>query len=167
MSLAKVHRAAKARKTWTCGKCGRTINVGEPVLSYSVGFRGREVRRCDRVSCYPTRAERESSMVASVYDAIDGADWASPASVEDLQGVMEEIASSMRDVAGEYESSEMFEKNPDLQERAELLNSAADEIEGWEPSEDEPDKADSEAWDEWFENARDEAQQIVDGAEIP
>lgn len=177
MSLAKVHRAAKARKVWTCGKCGTTINVGEPVLSYSVGFRGYEQRRCDKKECYPTRSERESSMVSSVYDAIDSADWSSANEVSDLQEMLGDIAGVMREVAGDYENSEMFERNPDLQERAEMLNSGADDLEGWEPQESEPQEDNKDTWDghstfedahlAWFETVRAEAQQVADEAETP
>lgn len=177
MSQAKVHRAAKARKVWTCGKCGTTINVGEPVLSYSVGFRGREQRRCDKASCYPTRAERESSQVASVYDVVDNLDWMGATSMEDLTDLIEQAAESMREVAQEYEQSEMYEKNPDLQERAEMLNAGADSLDGWEPNATEPTTDDPETWDEyasfeaaheaWFDDARNEAQQTVDEVELP
>lgn len=177
MSQAKVHRAAKARKKWTCGKCGVEVQVGEPVLSFSVGYRGREQRRCDKRECYPTRSERESSMVAPVYDAIDETDWTSIDNLEDLQGALNDIADTMREVAGEYENSEMFEKNEDLQERASLLNDAADTLESWEPNETEPNAEDPETWDEyadfdtaheaWLQQARDEAQQTADEAETP
>jgi len=177
MSQAKVHRAAKARKVWTCGKCRATINVGEPVLSFSVGFRGREQRRCDKRECYPTRSERESSMIASVYDAIDETDWSSYDNLEDLQGALGDIAAAMREVASEYENSEMFEKNPDLQERAEVLNSAADDLENWQPNDDPPREEDPATWEEyksfedahevWLQQMRDEAQQTADEAELP
>lgn len=177
MSQAKVHRAAKARKVWTCGKCGATINVGEPVLSFSVGFRGREQRRCDKAECYPTRSERESSMVASVYDAVDNVDWSSAETEDGLKDLMCEVAEVMREVASEYENSGMFERSEDLQERADMLGSAADRLESWEPSENAPNPEDPETWAEypsfeaahesWILQARDEAQQTTDEAEIP
>lgn len=181
MSQAKVHRAAKARKKWTCGKCGVEVQVGEPVLSYTVGFRGQERRRCDKPGCYPTRSERESSQVAPVYDAVDNANWNACENLDDLVATLNEIAEVMREVAQEYESSEMYEKNEDLQERAGMLNDSADTLEGWEPSEEQPekDKPDEDgSWfggylefeqarDAWFEQTRDEAQQTADEAEIP
>lgn len=177
MSQAKVHRAAKARKKWTCGKCGVEVQVGEPVLSFSVGFRGREQRRCDKRECYPTRSERESSMVAPVYDAIDEADWTTAETTEDLQGILQEIAGVMREVASDYENSEMFEKNEDLQERAEMLNSAADDLESWEPEDDEPDADDKSTWNDhpshedawaaWFQDQSESAQQRANDAETP
>ena len=178
MSQARVHRAKKARKEWTCGKCKTIVKVGEPVLSFSVGFRGREQRRCDKPTCYPTRSERESSMVASVYDAIDSTDWSSLGSLEDLQTALQDIATAMREVAEEYEGSEMYEKNEDLQQRAETLNSSADELEGWEPTWTEPTEEDKSSWgdhknsfedahNEWLDGAREEAQQAADEAELP
>ena len=177
MSQARVHRAATARKVWMCKRCGVAVNVGEPVLSYSVGFRGLEQRRCDKPECYPTREERESSMVAPVYGAIDGTDWSANDSAEDLQTALQDIASTMRDVANDYESSEMFEKNEDLQQRAETLNSAADDLESWEPDLNESSEDDKETWGEhktfedaheaWVNDIRDEAQQLADEVEVP
>lgn len=176
MSQARVHRAEKARKEWTCGKCRTLVKVGEPVLSYSVGFRGREQRRCTKTSCYPTRAELESSLVSSAYDAIDSADFTSALTLEDLQAVMQDIAGGIREVAEEYEGSTMFDNNEDLQQRAELLNSAADEVEGWDPA-DEPEKDNPDEWDgnvtfeeahaSWLEASREDAQQVVDEVELP
>lgn len=177
MSQAKVHRAAKARKKWTCGKCGVEVQVGEPVLSFSVGFRGREQRRCDKRECYPTRSERESSMIASVYDTLDNVDWNKAGSVEDLQELLQEVADSMREVAGEYESSEMYERNEDLQERVQILNDSAQVLEDWEPEPDEPREDDKNTWDDhesydaaheaWLEIIRQDAQETADQAELP
>lgn len=177
MSQAKVHRAGKARKEWTCGKCKTVVKVGEPVLSFSVGFRGREQRRCTKPECYPTRSELESSQVAPVYDAVDNADWNSAETVEDLQSILQEVADVFREVASEYENSEMFEKNPDLQERVEILSASADTLEGWEPEEQEPDSESPETWDDhptfeealdaWRVIARQAAQETADEVEIP
>ena len=180
MSQARVHRAAKARKEWTCGKCRTTVKVGEPVLSFSVGFRGSEQRRCDKPSCYPTRAERESSMVGSVYEAVDTAAWDSAGSLEDLQQVMQDIASAAREVAQDYENSGMYDKNEELQERAGLLNEAADALDSWEPDEDQPDEDQpdedgtwdgnetyEDAYDAWFFQTREEARQFADEVELP
>jgi hypothetical protein len=177
MSQARVHRAAKARKEWTCGKCGDTVKVGEPVLSFSVGFRGREQRRCTKPGCYPTREELESSMVSSVYGVIDAADWDGDGSFESIQATLEEVVEVIREVAGEYENSEMFDKNEDLQQRAETLNAAADEIEAWQPDEDKPDWIMDEyrlakskfedALDTWLGAARESAKDRVEGVELP
>lgn len=177
MSQAKVHRAAKARKKWTCGKCGTEVQVGEPVLSFSVGFRGREQRRCDRPSCYPTRAERESSMTAPVYDAIDSADWSACQSLDDLQETLAEIAGVLNEVADEYEASEMYERNEDLQMRAETLREGVMTLESWDPGETEPVEDDPKTWEgeptyeaakeAWLENMREAAQQTADEVEVP
>lgn len=140
MSQARVYTTAKVRKDWTCGKCGAEIRKGvDGRRSFSVGFRGPENTRCMRTECTPSRSELESSAVAAVYDVLDSIDTSTAVTAEDLEGLRDEVAEALREVAQEYESNEMFEINEDLQERAEMLNSSADELEGWTPDEDEPE----------------------------
>ena len=68
----------------------------------------------------------------------------------------------------------MFEKNYDLQERADMLNTAADDLEGWEPEDDEPEQEEGELdndfqdrYDEWLENARQSLSDAIDGMDLP
>lgn len=140
MSQARVYRTAKVRKDWKCESCGAAIRKGiDGRISFAVGFRGFEHTRCTRPECYPTRAELESSAVASVYAAIDGVDLSSCESVEDFEAALEEIASACDEVADEYESNEMYEINEMLQERAETVRNAGDELRSWSwDGEDEP-----------------------------
>lgn len=139
MSLARVYTAQKVRKDWTCGKCRRPIRKGvDGRISFAVGFHGYEQTRCTRPECQPTRSELESSAVATVYAAIDGADLDVAATSEELQSIRDDIVAACEEVADEYESNEMYEINYDLQERAEMIRSAGDELSNWTPEEDEP-----------------------------
>lgn len=180
MSLAKINRIGKVRKATECEKCGDAINVGDPAVKFAVGFRGRTRVRCSKSACFPKPSERESSLVSSVYAAQEEVDVESAGNLEDLETIRDDVATATREVAGEYEDSEMFEKNYDLQERADTLNSAADELEAWEPAEEEP-SADEEAWtvdgteydnfDEahaaWLEAARQSLAAAIDEMELP
>lgn len=145
MSIARTTITKKVRKDWTCGKCGAAIRKGiDGRLSYAVGFRGREQTRCLKPECRPTRSELESSAVAAVYDAIDSIDVSTLHNLDELQQAANDVADAMEEVASEYESNEMYEINEQLQERAEMLNSAADELRSWEPTEEEPDEEESD-----------------------
>lgn len=165
MSVARVY-IQKARKAWSCNKCGKTIAVGEERRTWAVGFRGRKQNRC--MDCpAPLTSELESSAVADVYAAIEGVDFDSATCKDDLNEMISDITGAIDEVASDYESNEMFEKNYDLQERAEVLQSASSELFGWDDSlGDEPEEND-EGYDEWMDEARQAAKDAVDGLELP
>ena len=183
MSLAKVHTVSRVRKTWTCGKCGDEIKVGQPAVKFAVGFRGRTQVRCSKTECYPKPSERESSMVADAYAAQEEADVDGATSKEDLEQIRDDVAQAVRDVASQYEDSEMFEKNYDLQERADMLNSAADDLEGWDAEDEypEPQEDDRNTWEHageeyatldeaheaWLAAARESLSSKIDEMELP
>lgn len=167
MSLAKIYNVKKVRKQWTCGKCKDTINVGEPAVKFAVGFRGRTQVRCSKRECFPKPSERESSLVAGAYAAQEDVDVESATSLEDLENIRNDVTEAVREVAGEYEQSEMFEQNYDLQERADILNSSADDLEGWEPGDEEPEDQDSDEYAVWLVDARDSLQSAINDMELP
>jgi hypothetical protein len=181
MSLAKINQVGKVRKPTKCEKCGDDIAVGQPAVKYAVGFRGRTQVRCSKSECFPKPSERESSLVSSVYAAQEEANPSAAGSLEELEQVRDDVAEATREVAGEYENSEMFEKNYDLQERADTLNSAADELEGWEPAEEEPSEEEPDGWTvdgteydnfedahaAWLDAAQQFLQETIDGMELP
>ena len=181
MSLAKVNRIGRVRKPGTCEKCGLEIKVGDPAVRFAVGFRGRVRTRCTKPECFPQPSERESSLVSSVYAAQEGVDVDNANSLEELESIRDEVVTATQEVAGEYEDSEMFERNEDLQERAEVLNAVADELERWEPEEGEPDEDNEETWtfnghdfntyegahEEWLLHARSSLQAAIEEMELP
>lgn len=176
MSLAKIYHVGRVRKEWTCGKCKDVIPVGSPAVKFAVGFRGRTQVRCTKTECFPKPSERESSLVSGAYAAQEDVDFDSVTTLDDLYSIRDEVASAVREVAGEYENSEMFEKNYDLQERADILNSAADDLEGWEPEVDEPDE---DSWDDeeydnfedahaaWLDETRESLESAINDMELP
>ena len=165
MSVARVH-VQKTRKEWTCDKCGKTIKKGEERRTWAVGFRGRKQNRC--MDCpAPLTSELESSAVSSVYAAIEGADFDTATTKEDLDEMIGDITGAIDEVASDYESNEMFEKNYDLQERVDTLNAASSELFGWDDSLDDEPEEGTEEHDEWMENARQTARDAVDGLELP
>lgn len=143
MSLAKINVTKKSRKPWECSRCRSQIPVGSEVIAFTVGFRGRTQRRCMKPECFPQPSERESSAVSAVYAAQEAVDFSTATSLEELEQMVDDVAEACTEVASEYEDSEMFEINEDLQERAETLNAAAEDLGNWaddldeEPTEDE------------------------------
>lgn len=167
MSLAKVNQIGRVRKPGKCGKCGLEINKGDPAVRFSVGFRGFTQTRCTKPECYPKPSERESSLVADVYAAQEGVDLSTAGNLEDLTQARDDMVTATQEVAGQYEDSEMYDRNEDLQERAETLNSAAEALEQWEPEGEEPEGGDAEAYEVWLEAARESLQGAIDEMELP
>ena len=185
MSLARIHHVKKTRKDWTCSACHKPIPKGSSALNFAVGFRGRtQYRHVNALECYPTREQRESSAISVIYGAIDHADISSNAtSIEHVRDLLENISETIRDVASDYESSEMYDVNEDLQERVSILEDAADEIDSWEPdvSLEEPDEDDRETWlecstytaameafaEQYLEAAAEDAASLLDEIELP
>lgn len=179
MSIARVYttKGPVRKDGLVCGKCRKPIVKGQDRRrTFAVGFRGYEQTRCMDAACTPTRAELESSAVATVYAAIDDADFSSIDNLEDFESARDEIVAACEEVADEYENNEMYEINYDLQERAEMIRSAGDELSNWSPENDEPTEDD---WDEdehesfedaheaWLEETRESLQSAVDDMELP
>jgi hypothetical protein len=166
MSLAKVNQIGRVRKPGKCEKCGLEIKVGDPAVRFAVGFRGFTRTRCTKPECFPKPSERESSFVADAYAAQEEVDVDGAGNLEDLNQIRDDVANAVREVAGQYEDSEMFDKNEDLQQRAETLNEAADELENWEPEGEEPTE-DATEYEAWLQQARESLSLAIDGMELP
>lgn len=155
MSLAKVVEVKHARAEYRCEKDGTEIAKGDPYRWYVVGFRSKHRRiRCMNAGCAPRPSERESSNVSEVYAAQENAadrlgdlstsidrDSASEL-VSEVREVLQEAADSIREVGDGYrEADENFGGggSTDMAEWADTLESAADEIESWEPDTDAED----------------------------
>lgn len=178
MSLAKLHITEKSRKEWTCGSCGDVIPKGSRVIRFTVGYRGFPQERCSKPECYPKPSDRESSLVSEVYAAQEAADFSACSSKEDLDSIIEDVQAACENVVSEYEANEMFERNYDLQERADTIRNAGEELDSWADNiDDEPQEDDKETWGEhlsfaeahsnWLEDAREAAMDAVNNMELP
>jgi hypothetical protein len=163
MSQARIQYstfAGRLGKTIKCGKCGRDIPKGERYRWYKVGFRSRYKNiRCYRSECTPRSSELESSLMAGVYSAIEGAEDALAAldagePEDDASSIAEAVtdaADGVREVADQYSEAAdaMGDAGYDMQEKADEIGSAADELEGYSAGDDEPDldQCDNEAHD--------------------
>lgn len=140
MSQARIYRTKKTQKVWVCNSCQETIPKGSACISFAVGFRGYEQRRCTKPECQPTRAQLESSMTAEIYEAIDGANPEMATSLEDLESIRDEVCEAIASVVSQYQENPMYENNYDLQERAEQLEGSQSELESWSFDEEEPEE---------------------------
>ena len=168
------HRKFQGRggSTGTCGKCGTTIEKGMTYVSVRKGFRGPKLVRCASSACSFRVSEYTTSKLADVYaaseaghDAIDAlADLESFS--EDAQAILSEVAENWRAVAEEYrESAEMMGEGlgQSSNDRADTIDSAADELDSADPEvEDEEEEDDAE---DRLDRAKQEAHDIIDGAE--
>jgi len=179
MSLARVYttKGPVRKDGLVCGKCRKPIVKGQDRRrTFAVGFRGREQTRCMDAACTPTRSELESSAVATIYGVIDGIDFSALGGREDLEAARDDVVAACEEVADEYESNEMYEVNYDLQERAEMIRSAGDELANWEPEEEEPEEEDEDngsedlegpEWLEWLANAQQSLEDAVNEMDLP
>lgn len=178
MSVARTYSVKKTRKVWTCTKCREEIPKGSPAINFAVGFRGRTQYRHDTPQCRPKTSELESSAVATVYAAMEEADVEGVDSLEDLEQVVQDVVEALEEVQSEYENNEMFEINEDLQERASVLEQAADTLGSWadgldsEPEADDYHGPESESRYEedheaWLSEAKETAQEAINNIELP
>lgn len=130
---------AKARKEYTCEKCGKAINKGDTYKWFKVGFRSNyRHTRCDAYVCSPKRSELTTSKLADVYGAMEEAESEieGAETVEDVEAAVQQVAETCRTVADEYREAAVnpntgVEFNPDNIERADELDGIADELESW------------------------------------
>lgn len=192
MSIAKVTAVTKSVKDQgECGKCHTPLPKGSAYRWFTVGFRSTyKQRRCMSPDCTPKPSELESSKVSAVYAAQEEFDVSDLTLVSDIEQAVHEVGEQVREVAEEYREAainpntgEIF--NTDSDERADLLESGADELEDWshdeefEPcekheEEDIPDEGPAyeckdceEGWAQFIEDARTAAAEAVDGIETP
>lgn len=196
MSQARIYFstfAARKGAVIKCGSCGREIAKGEQYRWFKVGFRARFKNiRCIARVCDPKPSQLESSALADVYAAIEDAS----ATLDSLAGgdpeedsssitdSMAQAADAIRDVASAYsEAAEaMGAAGEESQEKADTLESAADEIEGFDaedrptPDHDGEHDPDVEQDDceecrseieDWWNNQIDEARGLLEGVELP
>ena len=145
MSMAKL-KTQRAAKEYECEACREQILRGESYISYKVGFRSRYVhRRHDLPGCRPKPSERESSLVADCYAAQEDFEAGTYESVDDIESAMQEVAERFREVAQQYDDASTDENgtewNVEAAERRDIVEAAADELDGWSPSGDSPDEA--------------------------
>lgn len=185
MRVHYVNSARKSKKPRTC-RCGHTVEPGEPYKWAEPRFGPIKVWCKDHS---PKRSELTSSKLGVVYDAQDEFDVSETKSAEEISDALNAIAETARGVGEEYQESidampEGLQEGhvaEEMTEKIEALESYADSLESWDPSEHdevvscevcEGDVKDltctecgHEHEDDPLEAARAEAQDLVNGLE--
>lgn len=195
MSIAKITEVKAARKDQgQCDRCDAPLPAGSPYRWFQVGFRSNFKRvRCMKPVCTPKLSERESSKIATIYAAQEDFDVADCTTIDEINQAVRDFADGVREVADEYTEASTDDTgnvfNTDAEERADTLNSSADELDSWEhegefepceahannpdtpavgdegPTYDCSDCAD--AWVAFLDDARAAAQEAVDTIDTP
>jgi len=121
-----------------CSRCGVEIEVGDPYLFWTPGFRSHyKVIRCMKPTCYPRPSERESSLMAeimgaqeSVEDSLSGGGQESSSDFEELRDQVKEALESVIDQYREADEAMGGTGSTASAERADELESSKDELEG-------------------------------------
>jgi hypothetical protein len=120
-----------------CGRigCGREIQPGEKYYSFSFRYGGTQVRCIDH---YPKQSELTQSKLSELYAAVESAedDMTNADTVEDIVVAVQGVEEVARELAEEYqEAAEPFGGAGENAERAEALESYADELSNFSPEE--------------------------------
>lgn len=169
--MPRVHTTKSARlsaKDRSCVRCGVSIKPGETFHQWSFRYSGTRYQhgRCG----YPRPSQLTQSKMVTVLLAQESAQdsmaelKAETGVAESIQGLLNDVGNAAREVGEEYrEAAEsMGGAGGQNEERADGLDSYADEMESWEPETEEPAEGSSEEdWDEYLEAIVDEANQAM------
>jgi hypothetical protein len=191
MSVQKIERVKSSRKDQgKCSKCGTELPVGTGYLYWYPGFRSRyKIVRCLKDECFPRPSERETSKAATILAAQESfhdhiGELETPGEIE---AAVQEVADAVTEVKDEYqEALDQWENgNEQLQEKVDAYETAGYEIDGWSfDGDEEPrlceDHEESERGsaavedcgvcqqleEEWLDEIRDAAREVVDNIEL-
>jgi hypothetical protein len=148
MSVARVQVVKAARKDQgACERCRTPLPKGSIYRWYTVGFRSRYVhKRCMKPECTPRMSELESSKMADVYsaqesfeDGLSALENGDPGENSTVQELLDDFSSAVSDTAGEYREADDAIGGggyTESGEKADALESAADELGNFDPSVD-------------------------------
>ena len=179
MSVQKLEIVKKARKDQgKCSRCGDALPAGSAYQYWYPGFRSNyKIVRCMKAECFPRPSERETSKASTILAAQEkfADNIGTLDSVEDIEAAVQEVADAVEEVREEYESAlDSWENgNEQLQEKVDHYESQTYDVDGWNwDGEGEPEKEDDESdedfatrQDEWIEEVRQAARDIVESIE--
>jgi hypothetical protein len=152
--MTRITHVKSARKdAGECGSCRAKIKKGQGYYWLAFRFGGRRVR-CEKPECRFKRSDTTQSKLSSVYAAQEHAEDAlakwDRKDRDALNGIVESLAESVREVHSEYEDA--ANEHPNLAGQTEEirgeLESIADELESFEVDEWDKDTETREAWAE-------------------
>jgi hypothetical protein len=164
--------ARESKKIRQCNGCPDQVMPGQRYYSWSFRYGGRYFRH---VKCgFPPRSMLTQSKIGDVYLAIENAEEELKAireggvgidAEDDVRSILESVAEEAERVAGEYrDAAENFGGGGENAERADELESYANECQGFAPAIDEIEEGetDQEVVDQYLTDLCQEAQDILD-----
>lgn len=163
--MPRVHlktKRAAGKRPYICDTCREIIEPGVEYYTWSFRYGGTRFRHKDHG--YPRPSELTQAKTASILAAIEAEEdgWHQWETEEDAQQAAQNIAEVAREIASEYEeAAEAFGGAGENQERYEMLDAYADELESWQPpyqadykvdDKDDDSEVDMEAWREAAQN---------------
>jgi hypothetical protein len=118
----------------------------------------------------PRRSQLTQSKMGPVWDAVDSFDVSGAESIDDIKSELESVAAAAREVASEYEDAANNIEgswpagNPTSEacrSTSEALDGWADDLEGWTPDYDEFDKEAFDTKEDWLEECRQSATDMM------
>ena len=152
--MARITVVQSARKDQgTCSRCGGEIKAGDTYrwVSLRRAYGSIKIKRCMKQECRFRPTDLSTSRMAEIDQAHEDADFGD--TLDTITEAMQDFASTVRDVGDGYiESADNIEdgfghatmQSDELREKGEALTDWADELENWEPSEEEPQDDDDE-----------------------
>jgi len=164
-----------------CNGCGQPIEIGQPYKWFKMKTTYGGIKRSYHPDCEIPPSHRTSSRMGEIYDAQAtlGKDLEAAQDFDGIREALEAFSSVVREVGEGYtESADNMEEgfghetyqSQEIRERAEGLESWADEIDSWDFSGDEPDQddfkcLDQEAYDEAHKAWEDEEPSVDESEE--
>lgn len=179
--MAKITRVAKARKSQYCQACGKTVQPGEAYKHVQVNRFSSKKVRCEACPDWKPSELEGSEYRAAVlaafeeaHDSLNALDGQA-GDLDDIKTVLTDCAGQLRDTEGDMRSKadEMQEffggtKSDEMNERADGVEAAADELEGADQEFEDYDGPDAEDDDsEEDEPTDDEVRDALDAPEEP
>jgi len=150
---------------YTCTVCGEPIKAGEQYWTWKFNHGARYFQHAEHGR--PKPSQLTNSKMGELYDAVEAFDPSSCESVDDIKSALADVAEAARSVGEQYgEAADGIESawpsgNPTSEacrSTADELDSYASSLESWEPDTDEGDADDKE---EWLEECRSAASDLV------
>lgn len=192
--MPRINTIQNSRKPVTCSHCHTTLPPGSTYRWIKPRYGSKHIR-CTKPECQFKPTDLSMSKTARIEEAIDDArtDIYIASSHDELQTVLQSVADVAREVADEYqEASDNWaggNGHEEFQEKADMCNSFADELEGWSCSGEEDEDAvrqiaaddvereegesdedyntrvqteQDEAWEQALQEMREEAEGVLD-----
>lgn len=144
--MGKITRVQKSRKEYTCGRCHKKIEVGQPYLRGDLNFSSPVIRCCKCGLQYweVTTSDYQLSVGEIVYrwqDNYDVSEEGRDSIISDLEEIRDDLQSRLDNMP---EGLQQGDSGQILQERIDCLEAAISDLESIDFDYDEDEEVDDE-----------------------